>query len=141
MFTTRSVRRHRPAGSFSGRMVANALIAVYLVVGLAFTHGGACAALIISEAAGHAGHTAQYAPTTTGSPGSGCSHDDLPSGHRHGAEHDTSTATVPGAEMPAAEPSATPVLSCLPTERNVRTSYDNSTFPNPRPPNLYVMRI
>ncbi|MEU8246297.1 hypothetical protein [Nonomuraea sp. NPDC048916] len=111
MFTTRSARFRRPAGSFSVRALGNALIALCLMTGALLMHGGACAALIISES-GHVQHTVAES-SRTDAQGEPCSHGQLPSGHRHGAEPDLTTSTTSDPDLPGTldTPSAHSVVS------------------------------
>ncbi|GGK94473.1 hypothetical protein Sme01_57240 [Sphaerisporangium melleum] len=77
-----------------------AVLALVMIASLVFTHGGACAAVIMSESDWHAVHATVTAPKV--SPDTGCRHHDLPPGHRHGTEQDCSATDPPGVQLPAA---------------------------------------
>ncbi|MCA2184167.1 hypothetical protein [Nonomuraea cavernae] len=137
MFATRSPHFRHPAFSFV-RAFGNALIALCLLTCALFTHGGACAALIISET-GHAQHAAEP-PRADGLRGDACSHGQLPSGHRHGAEPDVATAMTPVPDMPGTLDSLT-AHSAVAVRLNVRPPHQHSHRPPTIPPDSRVMRI
>ncbi|MEV0593304.1 hypothetical protein [Nonomuraea cavernae] len=137
MFATRSSYFRHSAGSFV-RALGNALIALSLLTCALFTHGGACAALIISEA-GHAQHAAD--PSTADGPrGDSCSHGQLPSEHRHGAEPDVAPSMIPDPDMPGTLDSLT-VHSAVAVHLNARSRHRHSHQSPTIPPDSRVMRI
>lgn len=78
--------------------MAQALVVLAMIVGVVFAHGGACAALVLSEAAAHDvhGHSHASAPTATAiSQVTACAHDELPARHHHGMEQDLSVPAAP----------------------------------------------
>ncbi|GAA3071046.1 hypothetical protein GCM10017600_56640 [Streptosporangium carneum] len=122
-----------------------------MLVGLVFAHGGACAAVVMSEEGGHAAHTAQGPHRTSVWRGeecrvpeaprdTGCHHRDLPSGHRHGTEGDCSAVVAAGSGSPS-EAASLPELPSSPTARGPRARHDGSARQTPGLLDLCVMRI
>jgi len=74
--------------------MAHVALAITLVIGVVFAHGGACAALELSEPAAHGPIAVQHGShaTADGPPtaryGARCLHRQLPPGHQHGTEQD-----------------------------------------------------
>ncbi|MDA0639653.1 hypothetical protein [Nonomuraea ferruginea] len=112
MSATRTTLSRRPAGSRAGRLVSHALLAIVWLIVAVFAHGGACAALELSEQASHSaqlgdgGHVADQGHVAAAQHRAHCWHHQLPERHRHSTEQDGS-ATHPagpptGAPMPAA---------------------------------------
>ncbi|MEV4374904.1 MULTISPECIES: hypothetical protein [unclassified Nonomuraea] len=118
MLTTRSARALRPPVPGAGRWWPHAMLALALLITVVFAHGGACAAVELSERAqGGPAPSAQSAhldvhrhvrwlsgrmPVRD----AGCLHGELPPGHLHGTEQEcaatTATAAAPAvAAVPA----------------------------------------
>ncbi|MEU7004122.1 hypothetical protein [Nonomuraea sp. NPDC046570] len=126
MLATRSARSGRPAASRAGRLAAHALLAISLVFGVVFAHGGACAAVELAEpGSSFLSHSAarsvarSVALSTTYSPVGGlvgvelssrCAHRELPVGHQHGTEQDCLAITAAGPAGPLV-PAAPPVAA------------------------------
>ncbi|MEV6157431.1 hypothetical protein AB0L53_44545 [Nonomuraea sp. NPDC052129] len=110
MLATRTLRSRRPAARDAGRLLTHAVFAIALVLSVVFAHGGACAAVELSEpvahsaqlagggvsALAHGTHSAAggVSPVTHGVR---CLHRDLPVGHVHGTEQDRSATNPTGA--------------------------------------------
>ncbi|MFC4015844.1 hypothetical protein ACFOY2_52145 [Nonomuraea purpurea] len=101
MLTTRTTRFSRPAR----RPMTHAVLVLVLLVCAVFTHGGACAAVELSEPTAHGaglgGRAAHSAGSESGAAhgvsseddaahGVGCLHHGLPVRHQHGTEQDCS---------------------------------------------------
>lgn len=78
------------------------MVVIALAVGVVFTHGGACAAVELAEAASlellpsaH-GSDVERLPADPSAPGIGCRHSSLPEHHRHGTEQDCSASAPAG---------------------------------------------
>ncbi|MBT2227704.1 hypothetical protein [Nonomuraea sp. NEAU-A123] len=100
MFATRSVRSRRPALWSAGRLLANALVVLAMIMSVVFAHGGGCAAVMLSEAGAHAEHTARFTPiTSVSSLDARCLHRELPLGHHHGTEQDCSAINPAGVSV------------------------------------------
>lgn len=132
-------RSRRPAACGAGRALANAMLALAVIVLLVFAHGGACAALIVSEQGAHAVHAAPAVPSF--SPVVDCEHDDLPP-HRHGAEQDASVADPSRAAVAIGVQNRVPAVV---TDSVGRRTPPVRSGPVPRPApdlvNICVMRV
>ncbi|MFC5822459.1 hypothetical protein [Nonomuraea insulae] len=101
MTVARSFRLRRPATWNAGRLLARALIALALFTGVVFAHGGACAAMVLSEADVHPAHTSLAWQDA------GCVHHELPENHRHGTEQELSAFSPDGASAPVVRMAST----------------------------------
>ena len=73
-----------------------------MIIGVVFAHGGGCAAVMLSEAGAHAGHSVRFTPiTSVSSPDARCLHRELPVGHHHGTEEDCSAGVSVSFDLPA----------------------------------------
>ncbi|MGW4408288.1 hypothetical protein ACWEJ6_29945 [Nonomuraea sp. NPDC004702] len=123
MLTSRSARALRPPTSGAGRWWPYAMLALAMLITVVFAHGGACAAVELSERAqGGPAPSVQSAHLdvhrhVSWLPGrmpvrdAGCLHGELPPGHLHGTEQEcaaTAAAAPPVAAAPvlAAGPAA-----------------------------------
>ncbi|MGW4966922.1 hypothetical protein ACWEPL_57700 [Nonomuraea sp. NPDC004186] len=100
MLTTRTTRSRRPPGW----PAAHAVLALVLLIGVVFAHGGACAAVELSEPVAHSvdlKNTAVYSAR--------CLHRELPPRHQHGTEQDCS----------ATNPADTPIFAAMSTASSV----------------------
>ncbi|WP_344885056.1 hypothetical protein [Nonomuraea antimicrobica] len=97
MLTTRTTASRRPAAFGAGRLLSPVVLVIALVIGTVFAHGGACAAVELSEPVAHGVHFESGAVQESAH----CLHNQLPEHHRHGTEQDFS------ATGPAATPSST----------------------------------
>ncbi|MEU1721569.1 hypothetical protein ACNF49_35135 [Actinomadura sp. ATCC 39365] len=121
MLTTRSARASRPPASGAGRWWPHAMLALALLISVVFAHGGACAAVELSERA-----QGGPAPSVQGAHpdvhrhvrwlsgrmpvrDAGCLHGELPPGHLHGTEQECAATA---ASAPAV--TAVPVLAAGP---------------------------
>ncbi|GAA3235917.1 hypothetical protein [Nonomuraea helvata] len=149
MLTTRTTRSHRPAG----RLTARAAVMLVLLIGVVFAHGGACAAVELSEPAIHAvdpavdpaeGAAVDTAESTVGDTAgydARCLHRELPSRHRHGTEPDCSAISLDD----------TPLSMATPATRSAAMAHGGAEIPiaparavrlaAPYLENLCVMRI
>ncbi|MFF4624070.1 hypothetical protein [Nonomuraea jabiensis] len=100
MLTTRTTRSRRPYG----RPAAHAVLALVLLVGVVFAHGGACAAAELSEPVAHSVDL-----TDTAIYSARCLHRELPPRHQHGTEQDCS----------AINPADTPIFAAMSTAASV----------------------
>ncbi|MEO3867593.1 hypothetical protein ABGB18_02050 [Nonomuraea sp. B12E4] len=140
MLTTRTHHSRRPATSRAGRLVAHAALAIALVIGVVFAHGGACAAVEFAESAAHSapleGHAAEPAAHHAH-----CLHRNLPERHHHGTEQDCS-AIGPGSAPPyVAVPSATSVSSTPATSEAPSCPAGSARLTAPYLEDLCVKRI
>ncbi|MGW0484050.1 hypothetical protein [Nonomuraea sp. NPDC003214] len=101
MLATRTARSRRPATSAAGRLAGHALLVIVMVLGAVFAHGGACAAVELSEQAGHSAD----AGVVTADHDAHCRHRQLPAGHQHGTEQNCSAVS------PASPPAGAPAHS------------------------------
>lgn len=144
MSATRTTRSRRPAESGAGRWVAHVVFVIALVVGAVFAHGGACAAVELTESAGHASGVRAAAPH--GGPhgdlhSAFCLHRNLPPRHHHGTEQDCSAVAPAGAPAPLAVQAAT-LSYPAPARAGLPPVADGARRPSGSPPDLLrVMRI
>ncbi|MFG1962250.1 hypothetical protein [Nonomuraea sp. NPDC049028] len=153
MLATRTLRSRRPAARGTGRLLTHAVFAIALVLSVVFAHGGACAAVELSEPVAHSAqpagggvsafaHGAQPAargvsPVTHGVR---CLHRDLPVGHVHGTEQDRSATNPTGAPTLPAGPAV--VLPCPAAPRTaVAASSPADIGGGVRPDQESVMRV
>ncbi|MEV0349294.1 hypothetical protein AB0H88_26250 [Nonomuraea sp. NPDC050680] len=109
MLATRTLRSRRPAARGAGRLLTHAMFAIALVLSVVFAHGGACAAVELSERVVHSAHPAGGGGSSAPH-GVRCLHRDLPVGHVHGTEQDCSATNPTAAPISPAGPAV--VLSC-----------------------------
>ncbi|MEV4400440.1 hypothetical protein [Nonomuraea sp. NPDC049607] len=152
MLTTRSARTRRPPAPGAGRWLPRAVLALAMLITVVFAHGGACAAVELSErvqsgsaptlqsahldAHRHVRRLSGRMPVLA----AGCLHGELPPGHLHGTEQQCS-ATAASAPAVAAVPSlaALPVaVAAVPVRPAPRAA---PREPAPGPERLPVMRI
>ncbi|SDL80908.1 hypothetical protein [Nonomuraea jiangxiensis] len=140
MLTTRTIRSRRPAASVAGRLLAHVALALFAVVGVVFAHGGACAAVELSESAAHGVHL-EHGGLEPAVHGAYCPHRNLPERHHHGTEQDCGAITPTGTSSAVAMPA--PVLGSAPAMAAGTPSEltGSARLDAPCPKNLCVMRI
>ncbi|MET7327496.1 hypothetical protein [Nonomuraea sp. NPDC005650] len=135
MLTTRTVRSRRPATSVAGRSLAHAALALIAFIGVIFAHGGACAAVEMSEHAAHRAHLVASAAH-----GVDCLHRKLPPHHQHGTEQDCS-ATAPSGTPTMMMPAAMSVPAPTSAGEAPSAQAGADRLHGPCPENLCVLRI
>ncbi|SEU40440.1 hypothetical protein [Nonomuraea wenchangensis] len=154
MFATLSVRTRRPASS-AARLLTYGLLAISMLVGVVFAHGGACAAVELAETGADTlpallgPSTARSADATQAGHGRGsaqpegrCLHRRLPPRHQHGTEQDSSAVSPAGAWVPPPLPAAAAVAGALPVAAPVAVRVDGGRSPNaPHRNDLCVLRL
>ncbi|MFK4042506.1 hypothetical protein ACI2LC_42465 [Nonomuraea wenchangensis] len=154
MFATLSVRTRRPASS-AARLLAYGLLAISMLVGVVFAHGGACAAVELAETGADTlpallgPSTARSADATLAGHGWGsaqpegrCLHRRLPPRHQHGTEQDCSAVSPAGAWVPSPLPTAAAVAGALPVAAPVAARVGWGRSPTaPHRDDLCVLRL
>ncbi|MFI7129226.1 hypothetical protein ACIBQ1_26230 [Nonomuraea sp. NPDC050153] len=135
MLTTRTVRSRRPAASGAGRSLAHAALAFIAFLGVVFAHGGACAAVEMSEHVAYRAHLVESAAH-----GVDCLHRKLPPHHQHGTEQGCSAITPAGTPT-MMMPAATSVPSPMSAGEAPSAQAGAARLPAPCLENLCVMRI
>ncbi|MEV1176111.1 DUF6153 family protein [Nonomuraea sp. NPDC049784] len=112
------------------------MLVLVLLIGVVFAHGGACAAMEMSEPVAHGAHLENTAVNDAR-----CLHRELPTRHRHGTEQDCSAVNL----------ADTPISVATPATRSVSTAHAVAEIPIPPArafrlaapylENLCVMRI
>ncbi|WP_433512838.1 hypothetical protein ACQP2T_55800 [Nonomuraea sp. CA-143628] len=153
MLATRTLRSRRPAARGTGRLLTHAVFAIALVISVVFAHGGACAAVELSEPVAHSAqpaggggsafaHGAHLAaggvsPVTHGVR---CLHRDLPMGHVHGTEQDRSATHPTG--VPILPAGLVVILPCPAAPRTARAASSSADIgQGARPDQESVMRV
>ncbi|GGS62145.1 hypothetical protein GCM10010176_000020 [Nonomuraea spiralis] len=134
MLMTRSAGACRPPLPGAGRWLTHAVLAMALLITVVFAHGGACAAVELSERAsgGPAPAAVQDAASglhrhVTWSSGrmpvqdAECLHGELPLGHLHGTEQNCSAVAAASAPVVAAV-CALPAVPAGPAALSVRAA-------------------
>ncbi|MFI6740426.1 hypothetical protein ACIBI9_46525 [Nonomuraea sp. NPDC050451] len=132
MLTTRTIRSRRPAG----RLTAHAALALALLIGVVFAHGGACAAVELSEPVAHSvdlKDTAVYSAR--------CLHRELPPRHQHGTEQDCSAINPADTPISAAMSAASSLPSAQAAAAATTVPASAARPASPYLENLCVMRI
>jgi hypothetical protein len=141
MHMTRKAHEYsRPAASGAGRAMAHAMLVIALVIGVVFTHGGACAAVELAEPARHSVHVHERA-SEPAVHGGGCLHSSLPEHHRHGTEQDCSASAPASSTSYMAMPVALPASAPRTSAEAPSSSAAGARLTAPCPKNLCVMRI
>ncbi|MFI9591813.1 hypothetical protein [Nonomuraea sp. NPDC052265] len=121
MLTIRSAHARRPPAPGAGRWLTSAVLALAMLITVVFAHGGACAAVELSERA-----QGGPAPALQGAhldvhrhvrrlsgrmpvQDAGCLHGELPLGHLHGTERECSATAASGPAV-----AAVPSLAAVP---------------------------
>ncbi|WP_336208744.1 hypothetical protein [Nonomuraea sp. LPB2021202275-12-8] len=140
MLATRTAPIRRSAVSGAGRLVAHAVLAITLVVSVVFAHGGACAAVELSEPIAHSTHLADGG-LAAAEQGARCLHRELPAGHQHGTEQDCSAIKPTGTPIPVIELAALSVNCPHLAAETSSALADTCRLTAPCWENLCVMRI
>ncbi|GAA1510102.1 hypothetical protein GCM10009677_48790 [Sphaerisporangium rubeum] len=138
MSTTPQTRFPRSRAAGAGRVLLGAVLAFAVIANVVFANGGACAALIMSEAAAHAAHDVPVSPSV--SQGAGCGHRTLPPGHHHGTEQTCSATGSAGSPSFAAPGTSTEARPRQMVRYAGRMSLPGAA-PEFSPVILHVMRI
>lgn len=143
MLATRTDHSRCPAASRAGRLVAHALLAIVMVIGVVFAHGGACAALELSEHSAHLadrGHAADESGVSADHDRN-CWHRQLPEGHRHGTGPDCSATHPAGPAVGVPTLAAVAASSPPSAAEGVTARAAECRLIAPHGENICVMRI
>ncbi|MET8156840.1 hypothetical protein ABZT47_10740 [Sphaerisporangium sp. NPDC005289] len=117
----------------------SAALMLVMITSLVFAHGGACAAVIMSESDGHVLH--ETVTVLEMSPDADCRHHDLPPGHRHGTEQECSATDPPSVQVPSAAQAVLAIAAHRRGRRVNLTRCATAPLPTPDRVNIRVMRI
>ncbi|MEO3799822.1 hypothetical protein [Nonomuraea sp. B1E8] len=120
--------------------MAHVVLAITLVVSVVFAHGGACAAVELSEGPAHSAHL-PGADRAHAEHDARCLHRELPARHRHGTEADCSVTSPAGAPAPVALPASASLSPARPAGEAPYARADLDCLSAPHLADLCVMRI